>query len=93
MTLTTKKILIKLEDQRLYSASLHEVVDNRASYYAGQDPNTTYEEEYQFAMNNSRATTDWLLNVMDWYKPKSLKLESHDLLPPKQVPILEMDII
>lgn len=44
----------------------HLVAKNRAEYYAKNDPDTTYQEEYEFTMSDDYELKDWFLNNMNW---------------------------
>lgn len=63
-----KKIFLKLDDGRIYSIPAHVIAHNRATYYAQKDKDTTYQEEYDFAMRDSYELNDWLWNNMNWYE-------------------------
>lgn len=42
------------------------VADNRAKYYAEKDKDTTYDEEFKYAMDEDVELIDWFGNNMDW---------------------------
>jgi hypothetical protein len=42
------------------------VADNRAKYYAENDPDTTYAEEFEFTMSDNFELRDWFLNNMNF---------------------------
>ena len=44
----------------------HLVAKNRAEYYAKTDPDTTYEKEFEYTMNDDFELKDWFLNNMNW---------------------------
>lgn len=70
---TSKKVMIETECGRAFTVNVHEIADNRASYYSKVDEDVTYEEEYDFTANDSYEPTDWLFNNMNWNECKTLK--------------------
>lgn len=42
------------------------VADARASYYADKDPDTTYQEEYDFTYGDNEELLDWYNNNMNY---------------------------
>ena len=42
------------------------IAKNRATYYAENDKDTTYDEEFSFAMGDNYELRDWFFNNMDW---------------------------
>jgi hypothetical protein len=42
------------------------IAKNRASYYAENDKDTTYDEEFNFTMGDNYELRDWFFNNMDW---------------------------
>lgn len=42
------------------------IAKNRATYYAENDKDTTYEEEFNFTMGDNYELRDWFFNNMDW---------------------------
>jgi hypothetical protein len=44
----------------------HLVAKNRAEYYAKNDSDTTYEDEFAFTIDDDYELKDWFLNNMDW---------------------------
>lgn len=64
-----KKVYLTLEDGRVYFLPLHVVAHDRATYYAERDKDTTYQEEYDYAMSEDGrdCAMDWLFNNMDWF--------------------------
>ena len=93
MTQTKKRVRITLADGRIFSVSGHDVAHNRATYYAEKDKDTTYESEYEFTVNDSYELKDWLFNNMDWWKEPSLRVEKSELPPPKDVEVVDTDIM
>lgn len=69
---SNKKIIIVTECHRRFSIDAHEVIDHRSKHYAENDSDTTYDEEYQYLINEEYEIKDWLFGNMDWYECKSL---------------------
>jgi hypothetical protein len=63
-----KRIRITLEDGRVFSVEASAVAHDRASYYAAKDPDTSYQEEYDFTLGDSSELVDWLQNNMNWWE-------------------------
>jgi hypothetical protein len=42
------------------------VATHRARHYAERDKDTTFDDEYQFVMDDHAEGLDWFLNNMDW---------------------------
>lgn len=42
------------------------VADHRAKHYAANDPDTTYQDEYDFVMGDDYEGIDWYQNNMNW---------------------------
>lgn len=66
----TKKVYLTLDDGRVYFLPLHVVAHDRATYYAQRDKDTTYQEEYDYAMSEDGkdCAMDWLYSNMNWYE-------------------------
>jgi len=62
----TKYLELTMADERVYLVPMHVIADNRAKHYAENDPDTTYEEEYNAIMGDKITGPD---NGMgsDWY--------------------------
>lgn len=89
-----KKIKINTECGHEYEIDLHEIADNRAKYYAKTDTSTTYEEEYEYVMEDYQdEALDWLLNNMDWYETSSLRLVQKVKKKPNDMKIKKVKII
>lgn len=67
-----KFIVINSSDNRKFKIAVDEIADNRATYYAKLDKDTTYKDEYDFTYNDDDTIHDWLLNNMDWHLCKTL---------------------
>ena len=61
-----KIIEITFEDGRVYGVPLSFVAEHRAKYYAKIDEDTTYQEEYDYVMDDDYEGIDWIQNNMDW---------------------------
>lgn len=70
---TDKLIYIDTTEHRTFTIEAHEVIDHRSKYYASRDSDTSYQEEYQFLLEDDDEVTDWLFNNMDWYECETLK--------------------
>lgn len=65
-----------------FRASL--IAQNRATYYAENDSDTTYEEEFNYTISDDYELRDWFLNNMDWKDVSSsarLKEQPFKLMP------------
>lgn len=60
-----KSVVFTLDNGDQYGLPLEEVAKIRAAYYAAKDPDTTFQEEYEYVMNDSYAGIDWFLNNQD----------------------------
>lgn len=69
---TQKKIILKTQSNRTFQIDAHEVIHNRSKYYADRDPDTIYDEEYEYLLDDESEVFDWLFNNMDWYECKTL---------------------
>ncbi len=50
----------------VWHVPLSAVADNRAKYYAENDPDTTYQEEFDYVMDEHSEGLDWFWNNMDF---------------------------
>ncbi|MCM1564894.1 MAG: hypothetical protein NC238_02860 [Dehalobacter sp.] len=57
---------VTMPDQSKWDVPAKIIADNRAAYYAKIDPETTYEEEFEFTMTDDHELRDWAANNMDW---------------------------
>lgn len=60
-----KYITFELRNGDIYGLPLEIVAQVRAKYYAERDPDTTYEEEFNYVMNDSFEGIDWFRNNQD----------------------------
>lgn len=42
------------------------IASHRATYYADKDEDTTYQEEFEYVVDNDYEAIDWMQNNMDW---------------------------
>ena len=58
---------LKIDDGGfVWHIPLEKIADNRAKYYAERDSDTTYEEEFSYAMEDRHIAIDWFLSNMDY---------------------------
>lgn len=62
-----KYITFELENGDLWGLPLEEVAKVRAEYYSAKDPDTTFQEEFDYVMNDSYEGIDWFRNNQDPY--------------------------
>jgi hypothetical protein len=60
-----KVILIKDQGYQ-WHVPLSAVAKNRAAYYAERDKDTTYQDEFDYVMEDEYEGLDWFLNNMDF---------------------------
>lgn len=68
-----KVIQIKTDCNRMFNVDASEIAENRSRYYSERDDDTTYQEEYDYIINDDSEMIDWMQNNMDWYECKTLK--------------------
>jgi len=86
-----KKVKIKLQDGRTYSIDATKVAENRAKHYA-DDPDSSYESEYKYTLENEDELTDWLFNNMNWYELNPI-LESSFLPELSDAEVEESEVV
>lgn len=57
-----KYITFELENGDIYGLPLEEVAKARAEYYAKIDPDTTFQEEFDYVMEDGFEGKDWFSN-------------------------------
>lgn len=57
-----KYITFTLDNGDVYGLPLEAVAKIRADYYAKKDPETTFQDEYDFVMNDGYEGIDWFQN-------------------------------
>lgn len=60
-----KYLMFELEDGSVYRLPLAKVAEHRAKYYAENDKDTTYQEEFDYVMEDDYEGIDWFQNNMD----------------------------
>lgn len=68
-----KVIRVEMPDDTVWDIPARIVAIDRAKYYAEKDTDTTYDDEYRYAMSKDGETDliDWLENNMDWFDVES----------------------
>ncbi len=61
-----KMIVVPQKDGSVYHVPAHIVAASRATYYAEQDEDTTYDEEFKYTMGSDSELLDWAQNNMRW---------------------------
>lgn len=74
-------VQVTFSDGSRWTFPAHVIADNRATYYAGRDGDTTYEAEYEYAINDDYELTDWALNNMNWEDVETSATRAVDPLP------------
>jgi hypothetical protein len=84
-----KIIKILYENGAIYGIPLEVIAKIRADYYVDKDPDTTYNEEFEFVMEDDYEGYEWLRNQMN-----REEYEQHlfQIKPPRAFdPVREMD--
>jgi len=89
-----KKVYLTLEDGRVYFLPLHVVAHDRATRYAELDKDTTYQEEYDYAMSaeGQDCAMDWLYSNMNWYEHDPTFVSNPVFESIKRVHIVDSDV-
>jgi hypothetical protein len=67
MSSTSKRcIIFDAKDGSRWAVAGEVIAHNRAKYYAEDDPDTTYEAEFEHTLTDRYELTDWLGNNMNW---------------------------
>jgi len=61
-----KYLLVTMSDGTVWKIPASVIADVRAKYYAKNDPDATYQEEFDYAMRDTYEITDWAANQMNW---------------------------
>lgn len=70
------------------------VAHRRAEYYAAHDPDTTYEDEFAYIMDDDYEGIDWYLNNMDFCDVAAeAVLVRSPVLPPEPGPDAECRMV
>ncbi len=59
-------LIVNFRDGSKWSVPAKVIAENRARYFADSDPETTFGNEVDFAMQNDYELTDWAKNNMNW---------------------------
>lgn len=65
MATSKRAIVFTGADGSKWAVAAEVVAHNRASYYAEEDTDTTYEAEFDYTLNDKFELTDWLGNNMN----------------------------
>lgn len=60
-----------LSNGETWEVPAHVIADDRGKYYAKKDKDTTYQEEYDFAILDDYEIIDWARNNMNWSDVKT----------------------
>jgi hypothetical protein len=60
------KNLLIADEGYVWSVPVDYIAMQRANYYATNDRDTTFEDEFNFVMEDSFEAIDWFLNNMNW---------------------------
>jgi hypothetical protein len=60
-----KVVYCTLINRESWAVPIHHIADARAKYYAAKDKDTTYQEEYDYVIEDSYEAIDWFLNEMN----------------------------
>ena len=71
----TKYLQVEMPNGERWLVPLHIIADDRAKYFAKKDPDTTYEEEYEYALSEEYEIFDWAANNMNWKEVKEYAKE------------------
>lgn len=71
-----KMLQVKFRNGEVKEIPVQVIAANRAEYYSATDENTTYQEEYDFIMDDENEALDWFVNNMYW---KDVEKEAVDV--------------
>ena len=74
-----KHINLKCDNGVTYQIKAHDVAHDRANYYAKKENETTYEEEYNYAISDEDELYDWLVSNMNWWELKPVAIKTDEL--------------
>ncbi|OPZ24602.1 MAG: hypothetical protein BWZ03_00077 [bacterium ADurb.BinA186] len=77
-----KYLVITTQDGDEYGLPLELVAKKRAEYYAAKDPDTTYDEEFKYVMEDSYEGIDWFRNNQN---ADDFKESDYKLLKPRRL--------
>lgn len=59
-------LILEFQDGRVFKVPAEFIADKFAEYYSDRHDDTTYEEEKEFALNDSYQVYDWVVGNMNW---------------------------
>jgi len=62
----SKVLSVQFSDGTTWEIPAEVIADNRATYYAGKDPDTTYPKEFDYLMSDDSELYEWAVNNMNW---------------------------
>lgn len=80
-----KYLKFMMENGEVWGLPVKYIADNRAKYFDGKD--TTYQEEYDFVMENADEASDWFFNNMN---PEDVQGKIFKL---KDAPVLDINFM
>lgn len=76
-----KRIKVRFRDNSIWDIPLLFIAEHRAKFYANEDPDTTFDEELEFALEDEYVCIDRAQNNMDWSDVKHIaKRIEHPIL-------------
>lgn len=63
---TRKELRVTMPDLSVWAVPAILIAENRSRFYAERDPDTTYEEEMCYVLNDDPELMDWAESNMDW---------------------------
>ena len=63
-----KLLTVELENGSVWAIPAHIIADDRAKYYAEKDSDVTYQEEYDYTMDDYYEIIDWGTNNMNLWE-------------------------
>lgn len=85
-----KQIRITLTDGRIYGIDAEKVAEDYAKTH-DDDPDTTYQENFDHCFGDNETLEDWLFNNMNWYELDPVLIQ-HFLEPLEDCEILEVEV-
>lgn len=70
-----KYLRVTMPDGSKWDVPARLIAENRAKHYA-DDPDSSYEEEYEFTMSDDFELKDWAANNMDWDDVKEFAVKA-----------------
>ena len=61
-----KYLRVIMPDGSKWDVPVMLIVNDRAKYYAETDPETSFDKEVEYALNDEYEITDWAANNMNW---------------------------